>query len=392
MRIVWINDYATFSGGAENYIFQTAQTLAQQYDVENILLYSVNNHVDYTYSKVFTFSSVIADIGLQLEYLKPDIIYVHQVSDTEVLKSLLNTSIPTVSFIHDHKHFCLREHKYTTIGHQTCTKAIGAGCYSCLGFINKENSFPYISINSLSKLKKVQEILKNFNHVVVASEYMKAHLIQHHFSEERLSKIPLFSKPITLLEQDYKETKEKRFLFVGQLVRGKGVDTLLEAFAILQDDDVYLDICGEGKQREELEYHAQKLGLLDKVVFHGKLTAQELSSYYSKAYAVVIPSRAPETFNLVGLEAMKHTKAVIAADVGGIQEWLEEGKTGYLFPSNNVMKLASLLKKASHTPQQVAEMGKAGLIAYNTRFTPEKHCDRLYTLFHTLLKKDYHAA
>ena len=112
------------------------------------------------------------------------------------------------------------------------------------------------------------------------------------------------------------------FLFVGQLVRGKGVDTLLNAFAKLQSKESLLDICGDGKQREELEEKSKGLGISSRIKFHGKVTADELSHYYDNAYAVVIPSRAPETFNLVGVEAMKHAKAVIATDVGGIKDLL----------------------------------------------------------------------
>lgn len=392
MKVIWINDEANFTGGAETYIYQTAQELTKRYNIENILLYSAESHIDYEYSKVFSFATVVADLKQQLELLKPDVIYVHQVNDIEIIKALLDQEIPVIGFVHDHKHFCLREHKYTAIGNQTCTKEVGVGCYSCLGFINKKRTFPYISLNSVSNVRSIQDLLKKFDQIVVASDYMKKHLLLHGFEEQKISKITLFSKSTNNLEYKNILPKEKRFLFVGQLVRGKGVDTLFNAFAKLQNKESFLDICGAGKQREELEEKAKTLGISSRVTFHGKVTKEELSHYYTRAYAVVVPSRAPETFNLVGVEAMKHSKAVIATNVGGIKEWLKHGVTGFSFPSNDDNKLASILNLAIKNPVTIKKMGVFGFNEYRKNFIAEKHCVKLYNLFETLLTKDIYAA
>ena len=124
MKVIWINDEATYTGGAETYIYQSAQELAKRYNVENILLYSAESRIDHEYSKVFSFTTVVADLKQQLKLLEPDVIYVHQVDNTEIIKELSEIKIPVVGFVHDHKHFCLREHKYTAIGNETCTKAV----------------------------------------------------------------------------------------------------------------------------------------------------------------------------------------------------------------------------------------------------------------------------
>lgn len=391
MRVLWINDEAGFSGGAETYIYQTAQELYKRYGVENILLYNVESRVDYEYSKAFSFSTVLASLKQQLNIIRPDVVFVHQVADVEILKQLSEVEIPVVLFIHDHKHFCPREHKYTLIGNKTCTKAIGANCYSCLGFLNKKREFPYISINSVSNVRAVQNILKKFNHIVVASEYMKEHLLLHGFKDEKISKITLFSESANNIEFNKTSSGIKRFLFVGQLVRGKGVDTLLKAFSRVKNEKVKLDICGDGKQREELQEMTKSLGISSIVEFHGKVAPDELSKYYLDAYAVVVPSRAPETFNLVGLEAMKHAKAVIATSVGGIGEWLKDGENGFVFPSNDDGELASLLVLAIKIPAIIRRMGEQGFDNYNKKFTPKIHCDEIYNLFSSYLLKDSYA-
>ncbi|QOR61945.1 glycosyltransferase family 4 protein [Sulfurovum sp. ST-21] len=392
MKIAWVNDHAGFTGGAETYIYQSVHELSQRYDIENILLYSTKSRIDHNYAQVFSFTTVIANIKQQLKLLKPDLIYVHQVESIEVIRALAETKIPVIGFVHDHKHFCLREHKYTTITHETCTKPVGIGCYGCLGFINKKSSFPYISLKTLSGIREVQTLLKKFDHMVVASDYMKNHLGLHGFKEKKITKIPLFSQSEGSTIAKNAIAHEKRFLFVGQLVRGKGVDTLLNAFATLKNRNIVLDICGDGKQRKELEEQSQKLGISSRVVFHGKIDSEALGNYYANAYAVVIPSRAPETFNLVGIEAMKHGKAVLASNVGGISEWLKNEENGLSFSSNDEKELSRVLQKAIDNPQMVKKMGETGLDHYNRKFIAEIHCKKIYELFETLLTKESYAA
>jgi len=391
MKILWINTYANFVGGAEGYIYQSAHYLKTMFGVENYLFYSVESRVDTQFISPFTFATVIATLQTQIERVNPDIIYLHRLNDDTLLELLSHLDIPVVAFIHDHTHFCLREHKYTTLTHQTCTQPVGLRCYSCLGFLNKKPSFPYIAIKTLSTIQKIQQYYKKFAHIIVGSEYMKNHLIAHHFKPSNISKIPLFTTPLKHTDVPLDTLNKKRFLFVGQLIRGKGVDTLLDAFAMLNNKEIVLDICGEGKQRAQLEEQAKRLNMQERLFFHGKVTQEELAAYYTNAYAVVIPSRAPETFNLVGLEAMRYKKAVIASDVGGIREWLQEGVTGLLFPSNDSHTLHLKLQQCIQNEAKTIQMGEAGFASYNQHFQPTEHAEKLYNLFKTLNTKDLHA-
>lgn len=391
MKILWINSEASFTGGAETYINQTARVLNEAYNTQNILLYSHNSRVDIEFIKVFSFATVVADLVLQINSIKPDVIYVHQIHDNSILEKLTTVNIPIVAFIHDHKNFCLREHKYRTLSKETCTKAIGMNCYGCLGFINKHNSFPYLSINTVSNVKKVQEYYKAFDCCIVASEYMKKHLVLHDFNEKKIEKIVLFTQNTQLETEDVAKTGIKRFLFVGQLINGKGVDTLLKAFAILcnnnRNDDIHLDICGDGKQQQMLKILAQDLNITSSVTFYGNVAQDKLDTIYRSSYTVVVPSRAPETFNLVGLEAMKNSKAVIASDVGGIREWLKEGLTGIGTKSNDTKDLAKALQYAINNPSKIQSFGQNAYIEYLKNFNPAAHYKALNNLFLNINKE-----
>ncbi|SFP72750.1 glycosyltransferase family 4 protein [Hydrogenimonas thermophila] len=388
MKILWINDEASFVSSVETYIYQIVQELSKTYDVDNFLLYDVRNRADIDFINAFSFATIMANIKEQIDIIKPDIIYIHQVDNIELMRAISETDVPVVAFIHNHKHFCLREHKYTLLTNQTCTKAVGLGCYSCIGFINKSNSFPYLSINRMSDIKIAQKILKKFDHIVVGSEYMKNHLVMHGFENERLSNIKLFSQPLKHYNNDTSSRNIRHFLFVGELVSGKGVDTLLDAFKKLKHNDIFLDICGDGEERNEFEERVKRLGISNIVRFHGKLNSKRIENFYSNAYAVVIPSRTPEIYNLEGLEAMKFAKAVIASDVGGIREWLKEDENGITVPSNDSKKLASALKFALDNPQKIKKMGQNGFEFYKQNFKPNQHCEEIHNLFNSIILKE----
>ena len=92
-------------------------------------------------------------------------------------------------------------------------------------------------------------------------------------------------------------------LYVGQLIRGKGVDTLLKAQAILNRQltvPIPLHILGAGNDEQRLKSLAVELGLADSVVFKGWVAHENLVGYYDAASLVVVPSRWPEPFGMVG--------------------------------------------------------------------------------------------
>ncbi|MCQ6458653.1 glycosyltransferase family 4 protein, partial [Vibrio parahaemolyticus] len=71
----------------------------------------------------------------------------------------------------------------------------------------------------------------------------------------------------------------------------------------------------------------------------------EVASYYGRAQFVVMPSRMPEPFGLVGLEAMAAGVPVIASDVGGVREWLEDGRNGIAVPFGDAAAMAAAMDR-----------------------------------------------
>ena len=380
MHVMWINEVADLTGGCEYYLLSMAKLLKQQ-GVTNTLLYGVDGWTEPELLKAFDYAFPLVTASRQIKEINPDIIYIHRLEGTMVMQSIINTGKPVVRFFHDHKLFCLREHKYTVLRKKTCKKPIGLRCYPCLGFINPKASFPYLRLTSLVTFKREHKINKRLNTIITASQYMKDHLVAHRFDPNVIQVNPLFYSG----SGDYEKRDRENILFAGQLVRGKGVDILLKAFSLVKTDQKLI-ICGEGKQGAELKLQAEKLGLNDRVIWKGKISKKELDHLYSKVLFVVIPSRVPETFGLSGPEAMSKGAPVIASDVGGVREWLIDGKTGFAVPPNNPKILAKTITKLLLDDHLREFFGEEGARISKEMFQPELHVRRLMKTFSDLLQ------
>ncbi|MCH8186869.1 MAG: glycosyltransferase [Chloroflexi bacterium] len=129
---------------------------------------------------------------------------------------------------------------------------------------------------------------------------------------------------------------KKVILYVGRIEPIKGLGNLLEAVALLedQDDTVLLIVGGKPGDDSELEHlkaQARELGIGDRVVFTGAVPQCRLPSYYSAADVFVLPSYT-ESFGLAALEAMACGTPVVASRVGGLSTFIRNGETGYLIP------------------------------------------------------------
>lgn len=380
MKILWINEKAEFVGGCESFVANTAALLKKN-GTENILLYSVEGWTEPRFVKNFSQSYPIVRPLRQIKEIEPDIIYLHQLTNKKFMREILQSNIPVVIFYHDHQLFCLREHKYKAITHKTCQKPIGLRCYPCLGFVNKTDKFPYLRLRTLYSVRKQQKMQKKAQAFVVASQYMKKHLIAHGYPPSKIFVVPLYS--VAHLDESLQFPQNGKLLFVGQILRGKGVGVLLQALKKLPDN-ITCTFCGSGDQQRKFIKMARKLGLLNRVNFVGKVESVQLEKFYREAEMVVVPSITPETFGLVGLEAMSFAKPIVAANVGGIGMWLQHNVNGLLFNSGDSEGLAHAILMLHQEPELRKKMGKKGQQILQEKFRPQQHLQKLIQLFQKL--------
>ena len=385
MHIVWINDHADFTGGCEQYIFQTTSLLRSK-GIRCTLLYTVGCPVNPKFTNAFDGAFPNVEPDVQIRELNADLLYIHRLERIESLKELLALPIIKVRFYHDHKLFCLREHKYTALMQRTCTKKVGLGCYKCLGFVNRsENGF---KIKPLSTLEKELAINRRLDYFVVGSSYMAEHLRLHDFDESRILSAPLYTNVVsdlTLIEKNNDDIAQRNILFVGQLIRGKGLDTLISSMELMEEN-VVLNICGTGRMESNYREQVNSLKLNERVNFEGYKTTKELDEFYKSADIVAIPARAPETFCLVGIEALLHGKPIVATNVGGMSDWFKPNHNGLEVSPNDAKGLAkaidNILRDKDTYRRFVNNIEKDDY----SKFSPKNHTQLLVTTFSNLLE------
>ena len=148
-------------------------------------------------------------------------------------------------------------------------------------------------------------------------------------------------------------------LGIGRLVRQKGFDVLIEAFAASGLDTHDLLLAGDGPERAELELLARKLHIEARMKFLGRADRATVAGLLRGCEFFVLPSR-QEPLGIVNLEAMAAGKAVIASRTGGVGEIVADGETGLLTPGEDAMSLAGALRRLAGDKTLRERLGAAG--------------------------------
>lgn len=157
-----------------------------------------------------------------------------------------------------------------------------------------------------------------------------------------------------------REAGPVRLLFVGRVVRQKGLDVLLDALATLPPGlDYTLTIVGDGPIRPALAEQAARLGLTARVRFSGWVSREAMPEIMRTADVFVFPSRDEGMPNAV-LEAMASGVPVVATRISGNEELVADGETGFLVPTDDAPALAAVLGRLLGDRELCRQLGAAG--------------------------------
>jgi glycosyltransferase involved in cell wall biosynthesis len=173
-------------------------------------------------------------------------------------------------------------------------------------------------------------------------------------------------------------------LFVGRLASNKGLLPLVDAFQSLarSDPSASLVLVGaDGGQKAAVEARVRSAGLTDRVRIPG-FAADEalLASAFREARLFVLPSEY-EAFGLVLLEALAHGTPVVASRVGGIPEFIEDGKAGRLVAPRDVPALAAALGELWNDEEARRRMGEYGRTQVVPRYSWDRVVDRFVEVY-----------
>ena len=171
-----------------------------------------------------------------------------------------------------------------------------------------------------------------------------------------------------------------RLIFVGRLAAVKGLRVLIEAFAQARQTrpDLHLTLVGDGDDRAMLERLAAPLG--DAVHFAGYLSQEAVAAALAEADAFVLPSFA-EGLPVVLMEALAARCPVIATQVAGVSELVEDGVNGFIVPPGDSETLADRIGRLADDPDLRVRMGRAGCATVRAAFDARQEARRIGALF-----------
>jgi len=387
MKILYVHERFGALAGAEANAHITATELAARGHAIGILHGPGTGKNEAAWSATFTRRFALgtgdnaAVVRAALADFQPDAVYVHKMADLQVIAALVASGAPLVRMVHDHDIYCMRSYKYNYFTRAICTRPASLYCiFPCLASVvkNSGGGFPLKWVSYTEKKKEIA-LNQKFRRMVVVTTYMRDELIQNGFDPARIeihAPVPRMGDPN--LRSDFGQ--RNLIMYAGQIIRGKGVDVLIESLAKL-DVPFECVILGDGNHRAYCEELAGKLGLADRVHFKGFIPQEELKGYYRECSVVALSSLWPEPIATIGLEVMRYALPVVAFDAGGIKDWLEDGYNGYLVPWMDRDIFAARLKQLLQDKALARKLGENGLKLVSERYDFPQYIVDLENMF-----------
>ncbi|MBU1308156.1 MAG: glycosyltransferase, exosortase A system-associated [Gammaproteobacteria bacterium] len=217
-------------------------------------------------------------------------------------------------------------------------------------------------------------VVKRANAVTTICEGLRQDLVQRGFDATKFTVIPNAVNIEQFQISDGRDSELEHHLglqdclvlgFLGSFYAYEGLDLAIKALpaVIAAQPKVRLLLVGGGPQQQQLELLTKELGLSEFVIFTGRVPHSAVDRYYSLVDLLIYPRKSMRLTDLVTplkpLEAMAQGKLVLASDVGGHKELIQDGKNGFLFPADNVQafsdKIIGLTQQSAAWPQVIVQ-------------------------------------
>jgi glycosyltransferase involved in cell wall biosynthesis len=374
MKIVLVHNSYRQAGG-EDTVFEQEKRLLERAG-HNVITYCRSNHeigglsilgqVSLAKRCVWA-SDTQREFSQLLAREKPDLVHVHNtlvMISPSVYSACRDQGVPVVQTLHNFRLICpaatfYRDGKICEeCAEHSLWRGIYHGCY--------RDSRPATATVAL--------MLAYHRRLGTWNEFVDCYIALTEFSRNKFIAAGLPANKIVVkpnfLDPDPGEREQpgKYALFVGRLCPEKGISTLLQAWEQLPERCA-LHVVGDGPERESLETQARQRHLAA-VTFRGQLPHEETIAEVKGAQFLILPSMLYEGFPMSIAEAFACGTPVICSRLGGMEEIVDDHRTGLHFTAGNAADLAQKLQWALSHRGELSEMGRAARREYETRYTP----------------------
>jgi glycosyltransferase involved in cell wall biosynthesis len=385
MKIMVVTPYFyPHIGGAENYAYNIAKGLKEEYNWEIVVITSNHEEKKYIEEKID---------GIKIYRLSRWF----KISNTPInpmwyfqIKNIIKKEKPDVINAHTPVPFI------SDVAARVCNNIPFILTYQ--NDLTKGNIF----LNLLCKLYYFtigNDTLNISDKIIVTSKYyaQNSNYLRKYFKE-----LGIVHPGVDVLKFNLNVNKgylKKRYgnhhfaLFVGQLDKThihKGINYLLGAISLVKKEfeNIVLLVVGKGDNIKNYKNYAQKLSIEKNVIFTGFVPIDKLPEYYAGSNVTILPTlNNSEGFGLVLIEAGACGKPVIGTNVGGIPSVISDQKTGLLVPPKDSEALAKAIIKILKDPKLAKKMGENGYKNVKENFIWDKQIEKTKKIIEESLDK-----
>lgn len=413
MKIVIVHYRYFETGGPERYLFNIIKLLKN--DGHDVIPFSVQHNknlpskyhdyflskigdgnVTYAYETRSNLVDVIKTISRQfysfeakskfkklLLKTKPDLVYVLQYQSKispSIFWAAFSLNIPTVLRISDYSQICANNILFNFKLNSVCERCIHGSNLNAVKYRCVNNSIVQSFIKSAAiSLHQALGLKDKINKYIIPSKFTISRFENYGIDEDKIVHLPTFYNGGFISRDEVKY--EPYALFVGRVDIDKGIETLIDAFI---SSGRKLIIIGDSSAdyRQKLNLKLSKVD--HNILFLGKLPFNEIKNYLKECLFTICPSIWYENFPNSVLESFAHFKAVIASDIGSLNEMVIEGKTGLLFSVQDSIKLEEKCEQLFNDVDYSKKLGENANLRLFMEFSVEKHYTILVNLFKQL--------
>ena len=367
--LTWIEAFWPHIGGAEVFAAHLMSALREQYGYHSHIVTSYSEYVRAEVEEYdgfplhrFRFKDAVESqdlkqiVGIRNQIadykrqLQPDLVHIHLYGPSPFFHWITNSAYPAPSLVTLHSN---TQEFYNLDANSGFTKSIIKA-----DWFNTVSAF---------QLKTVRE---HFPEVTERSS-----VIYNGISMPAIEPEPLPRSPI-------------RLLCLGRLVEWKGFDNALTSFARLRPEfpDLELTIAGDGEDRERLESIAGELGVSEFVDFVGWVQPNSVWEVMNQHSIVLMPSRSDENLPVVSTQAGQVARPVVAFDVSGYPEIIDDGNTGLLAVPGDVESFTAAIRQLLTDMDRAQEMGRNAQRRMGEMFSIKKCAEEYHTVYQKLIK------
>ena len=388
MKILHINDHLAWKGGVETYLLNLIPRLKER-GVEGRVLFGTGSEDGPVLEDTVALPALAQPgddpeveraVRTQIEDCGADVVHLHGIGNLGVYRAAM-ASAPVVMTGHDYRPICPASSFFYKRSQQVCTRTCGPGCFAVTLKHHCLTPRPNFAKKFYQRSRWVMNHAQDFAALIAPSEAAATRYRAAGFSDEQVQVIPYFC-PIEPAETARAVPDVPMLTYMGRISPNKGWEYFVDALGKLPAH-VHGRMIGASKPEHQaaIKARAERAGCTERLEIIPWANRDEIEQFVRETSILVFPSIWPETLGIVGLEAFARGVPVIASDIGGVPQWLDEGVNGYRVPPKSSDAIAQAAEKLLADPVLLASFGAAGLETIRTRFLPHHHEDKLCAVY-----------